>query len=111
MRAPKRVFTPSEKAAANERALRESAKKALDDRLNELDHRIAALRADAKPATKKAKTDLDHEIARLQSEAADLRAKLSTDAGRTETWDKVKRATEETLDKLERKLNDLSPKK
>jgi phage I-like protein len=88
----------------------DAAKKAMQSRLDELEHRIAALKADAKPADAKpakAKHESSSEVNTLQSEVAELRAKLSTEQGRTQEWDKLKDATEGDFRKIEHKLDDL----
>jgi hypothetical protein len=90
----------------------EAAKKAMQSRLDELEHRLDAWKAEAKPAKVakvKDKRESDSEVKQLQDEVAALRAKLSSDQGRTQQWDKLKDATEEDFKKIERKLDDLLP--
>jgi chromosome segregation ATPase len=100
----------AEKARIEEQQARESARKALDARLNELQHRIDALKQDTRPASKKARRDVDQEVARLRGEVADLRAKLATDEGRADAWKKMKQSTEDALQRIEQTLDQLGGK-
>ncbi len=105
----------AEEAAARARAEQsqaaDAAKKALDERLNELQHRLDALKTDSKPTTDKARRELDEQVKKLQEQVEELRSKLSTEKGRTEEWNRLKEATEDAAKRIERKLDELSPSK
>jgi chromosome segregation ATPase len=84
-----------------------AAKKALDERLKELQLRIDAMKADAKPAKAKSRRAADSEMDKLHEEVTELRSKLSSPTGRTEEWDKLKDDTEQAFKRIEQKVDSL----
>jgi chromosome segregation ATPase len=99
------------RARAEQQQASDAARRALDARLTELQHRVDALQKDAKPTTAKARRELDEQMKKLQDQVAELRSKLSTERGRAEEWNKVKDATEEAAKQIEHKLDQLAPGK
>jgi chromosome segregation ATPase len=96
-----------ERARAEERQSREAAKRALDLRMTEMQHRLDALKKDSRPATDEAKRKLDEQTRTLQADIDRLRAKMSTEEGRAEEWNKLKANTDEALQTMEHKLEEL----
>ena len=84
---------------------RESAKRALEARIVELENRIAVLKHDAKPASRKAGAKMDIQFDALESRLKVLRTRLS-EAGR-EGWAQTKDTTLTALEKAEQKLDEL----
>jgi chromosome segregation ATPase len=105
-RSRREAETAADRAKIQEREARESARRAWDARLTQLENRIKALREDARPQARKAREATEDTIDTLEAEARDLRSRLSTvDDKAADTWDKVKNSTEEAFGKLERKLD------
>ncbi len=103
--------TAAARARTDETQAADAGRKALNARLEEAQHHLDALQADAKPTSAKARRELDAQVKSLQSQVADLRAKLSSEQGRTEEWTKVKKSTEEAIQSIERKLDELTQPK
>lgn len=96
-----------ERARQEERNARESAKRAWEARLTQIENKIQELKAEAKPQARKARKATEEAIDDLEVEAKRMRTKISTlDEKADKTWDQVKDATESALGKLERKLSE-----
>ena len=67
----------AEKARGEQEVARDAARKAMEDRMNEIEHRIAVLKEETKPARAEAKRKLDDAVAKLEAEAKEIRDKLS----------------------------------
>lgn len=106
-RARQEADAAAERARAEGREARESAKRAWDARLTQIENRIKALREDAKPQARKARKATEEKIDVLEAEARDLRASLSkVDDKAADTWDRVKDSTESAFNKMEKKLDE-----
>ncbi|GEM_PF-4615677 len=96
------------RAHAAEVQAAEDARKAMNLRLDQLQHRLDAIKTDAKPATAKAKHELDEQTKVLQDQVAELRTKLANDQWRSDEWNKVKANVEEGAKRIDDKINDLT---
>lgn len=106
-RSRKEADAAAERARAQERDARESAKRAWDARLAQLENRIKALKEDSKPQARKARRATEDTIDSLEAEAKDLRSRLSgVDEKAAGAWEKVKDSTEATFARLEKKLDE-----
>jgi predicted nucleic acid-binding Zn-ribbon protein len=100
------------RARVNESEFADAVKKALNERLDEVQHRIDGLKADSRPVSAKARRELDERVKALQDQVGELRLKLSNAQGRDQEWSRVKRDVENALQKIESKLEELArPKK
>lgn len=107
VRARQEADAAAERARAEGRDARESAKRAWDARLTQIENRIKALKADAKPQARKARKATEEKIDVLEEEARDLRRSLSkVDDKAADAWDKVKDSTESAFNKIEKKLDE-----
>jgi chromosome segregation ATPase len=104
--------TAAASAHADEIQAADAAKKALKARLDEVQHSLDALKTDARPASAKVRHELDKQVKTLQDQVAELRSKLSSEQGRAEEWNQMKQNTEDAIQKIEGKVNELTqPKK
>ena len=99
------------RAHANEVQFADAVKKALNERLDEIQHRLDALRKDSRPASAKARREFDENVKAVQDQVAELRAKLSNAQGREEEWTRLKRDLEQAVQKIESNLDELSKSK
>jgi chromosome segregation ATPase len=99
--------TAAAQARSNESQAADAAKKALNARLDELQHRLDGMKTDAQPASAKARRELHNQVKALQDQVAQLRFNLSSESGRAEEWNRLKQSTNEAIQKIENKVDDL----
>ena len=96
------------RARTDESQAGDAIRNALNARLDEVQHRLDAQKMDARPASAKARRELNAQVKALQDQVGELRSKLSSQQGRAEEWNGLKQSTDDAIQRIGRKLDELT---